>query len=197
MNTPHVSTLITALATTALGFVSVAGAQVQQQPPPNPAPATSETEGTAADRTAPNPQATRPVAPADTQTDPRPSTNPAEGTAADRTPPGSTSTTHPGQDASQRSELVGAAVVTPAGAPIGEVVDVVFDSVSKPAFVVIASEGKASAVPYSVASSMKSGDKVVMDQSRLKSAPKVNQGEWRSSSSETWKSDAKKYWNKG
>lgn len=87
--------------------------------------------------------------------------------------------------------------MTPAGAAIREVVEVVFDSVSKPAFVVIASEATAAAVPYSVASSMKSGDKVVMDQSRLKSAPKVKQGEWRSSSSENWKSDASRYWNKG
>jgi hypothetical protein len=191
MNRLHISTFITAL-----GFIGVAGAQVQQQPP-DPRPATSETEGTAADRTPPNQRGTRPVTPGDIQTDPRPATNPAEGTAADRTPPGSTSTTGPATGTSQRSELVGATVVTPAGAAIGEVVDVVFDSVSKPAFVVIASEGKASAVPYAVASSMKSGDKVVMDQSRLKSAPKVKQGEWRSTSSENWKGDSSRYWSKG
>ena len=184
MNILHVSISLTALAATALGFVGVAGAQEQQQQP-DPRPATSETEGTAADRTAPNQRATRPA------------TNPAEGTAADRTPPGSTSATGPASGQSQRSELVGATVVTPNGAAIGEVVDVVFDSVSKPAFVVIASDGAASAVPYSVASSMKSGDKVVMDQSKLKSAPKMKQGEWRSKSSENWKSDSSRYWNKG
>jgi sporulation protein YlmC with PRC-barrel domain len=196
MNILHVSISMTALAATVLGFVGVAGAQEQQRQL-DPRPATSETEGTAADRTAPNQRATRPATPADTQTDPRPATNPAEGTAADRTPPGSTSTTGPASGQSQRSELVGATVVTPNGAAIGEVVDVVFDSVSKPAFVVIASDGAASAVPYSVASSMKSGDKVVMDQSKLKSAPKMKQGEWRSKSSENWKSDSSRYWNKG
>jgi sporulation protein YlmC with PRC-barrel domain len=193
MNRLHISMLIAALIAT-FGFISSAAAQAQQ--PPDPRPATSETEGTAADRTPPNQRATRPAAPGETQTDPRPSTNPAEGTAADRTPPGRTSTTV-GADPSQRSELVGVAVVTPRGAAIGEVVDVVFDAVSQPAFVVIASEGTTAAVPYSVASSMKSGDKVVMDESRLKSAPKVKQGEWRSKSNENWKGNSTRYWEKG
>jgi len=177
----------------ALGIAPVAAAQVQQTQ--DPRPATSETEGTAADRTAPGQRTPSPM-PGDTQIDPRPSTNPAEGTAADRTAPGSTQTTG-ATTTMQRSELVGATVVTPKGAAIGEVVDVVFDAVAKPAFVVIASEGTAAAVPYAVADSMKSGGKVVMDEARLKKAPKVKQGEWRSNTSENWKGDASRYWNKG
>jgi sporulation protein YlmC with PRC-barrel domain len=179
----------------ALCFV-IAPAAHAQQSPPNPAPATSETEGTAADRTAPNPTATRPVQPGQVQTDPRPSTHPAEGTAADRTPPGKTPTTTPGTTPTQASaQLVGAAVVTPSGTSIGKVVDVVFDSVAQqPAFVVIASENGQAAVPYSVASSMKSGDKVVMDQSRLKSAPKVKNEEWRRESGSHWQQESSKYW---
>ena len=97
----------------------------------------------------------------------------------------------------QRSELVGATVVSPKGAAIGEVVDVVFDAVAKPAYVVIASEGTAAAVPYAVADSMKSGGKVVIDEAKLKKAPKVKQGEWRSNTSDAWKGDASRYWSKG
>jgi sporulation protein YlmC with PRC-barrel domain len=193
MNAIRISLLFAALC-----LVSAPAAHAQQQPP-NPTPATSETEGTAADRTPPNPSATRPIQPGQTQgdpqTDPRPSTNPAEGTAADRTPPGQTSTTS-GATA-QRGELVGASVVTPAGAPIGKVVDVVFDSVAQqPAFVVIASENGQAAVPYSVASSMRSGGKVVMDQSRLKSAPKVKDNEWRRESGSHWQQESARYWEK-
>jgi PRC-barrel domain len=181
----------------AICSLSVAMAQAQQQ---DPRPATSEAEGTAADRTPPNPSATRPVQPGqeqvDPQTDPRPSTDPAEGTAADTTPPGPMPTTA-GGSSTQRSELVGAAVVSPNGAPLGEVVDVVFDSVAKPSFVVIASDSGPAAVPYSVASSMKSGEKVVMDQARLNNAPKVKDGEWRKQSGSRWQQDATRYWEKG
>lgn len=193
MNALHSLALVAALSS-----VSLAVAQEQQQTP-DPRPATSQAEGTAADRTPPNPAATRPMRPGEEQinqqVDPRPSTNPAEGTAADRTPPGRTSTTKT-PDAS-RSELVGAAVVSPSGASLGKVVDVVFDSVAQPAFVVIASENGSAAVPYSVASSMKSEGKVVIDQARLKSAPKVRDGEWRADSGSRWQEDATRYWKKG
>jgi PRC-barrel domain len=195
MNVVQKSSMLAALCS-----VSVTIAQAQQQPP-DPRPSTSQAEGTAADRTPPDSSATRPVQPGQTQVDPqadpRPSTNPAEGTAADSTPPGRTPTTA-GAASGQRSELVGAAVVTPGGAPLGEVVEVVFDSVAqRPTFVVIASDSGPAAVPYSVASSMKSGDKVVMDQARLKSAPKVKDGEWRSQSGSHWQQDSTRYWEKG
>lgn len=125
--------------------------------------------------------------------DPRPATSETEGTAADRTPPGRTPTT---QSATQ-SELVGAAVVSPSDAPLGKVVDVVFDAKNQPAFVVISSGNTATAVPFAVANSMMSADKIVIDQSRLKAAPKVKQGEWRSESSSSWKQDAARYWDRG
>jgi sporulation protein YlmC with PRC-barrel domain len=208
MNAVHMTPVLAALC-----FGSIALAQAQQEPA-DPRPATSEAEGTAADRTPPdpsatnpsttNPSTTRPVRPGeqiDPRADPRPSTNPAEGTAADSTPPGQTPTTQTpttaGATSTQRSELVGAAVVTPSGAAIGKVVDVVFDSVAQPAYVVIASESGPAAVPYAVASSMKSSGKVVIDQARLKSAPKVKDGEWRTESGSHWQQDSTRYWEKG
>jgi hypothetical protein len=193
--------LLTCGVLAALGLTSVALAQTPtpQGTPPNPAPATSPAEGTAADKTEPGRTPTQGAA-SDAATDPRPATNPAEGTAADRTPPGNTQTTRGTQGQAvmgQDSKLVGAKVVTPADAPLGSVVDVVFDSKGQPAFVVIQSQSDMAAVPFSTASSMMKGDKVVMDEWRFERAPKVKQGEWRSQSGGTWKNDAAKYWEKG
>lgn len=176
-----------------VGCLGVALAQAQQPMPQPPEPSTSATEGTDADRTKPGETPTRSMTPAEEQQDPRPSTSETEGTAADRTAPGRT----PTDQTAQRSEIIGAAVVTSANAPLGKVVDVVFDATNQPSFVVIESAGKATAVPYSVANSMKTADKIVIDQSRLQAAPKVKEGEWRNESSGTWKKDAIRYWDRG
>jgi hypothetical protein len=172
----------------ALGFIG-ATAQAQQTQPPEPS--TRQTEGTAADKAQPG---ATPTQGAPTQAEnPRPSTSQTEGTAADSTPPGRTPT---GQGAAQHSELVGAAVVSPTEAPLGKVVEVVFDSKNQPEFVVIAAEGKAVAVPYSVASSMKTADKIVMERAKLQAAPKVKEGEWRNQSG-AWKDESARYWDRG
>jgi len=166
-----------------------------QQPQQQPQPSTSQTEGTAADRTAPGEtptQGTQGQGVTNPDENPMPSTSETEGTAADRTAPGQT----PTGAAARRTELVGAAVVSDAQAPLGKVVDVVFDSKNQPEFVVIASEGKSVAVPYSVASSMKEADKIVMERDKLQAAPKVKQGEWLKEAG-NWKGEASRYWNRG
>jgi hypothetical protein len=185
MSKPTLSSLIAIV-----GLFSGAFAQAQQPTQP-PQPATSETEGTAADRTQPGQTPTQ-GAPSQTQ-DPRPATSETEGTAADRTPPGRTATTQ----GATKSELVGATVVSTSDAPLGKVVDVVFDAKNQPAFVVISSGDTATAVPFAVANSMMSADKIIVDQSRFKAAPKVKQGEWRSEASSNWKQDAARYWDRG
>jgi hypothetical protein len=176
----------------ALSVLGVALAQTPQQtPPPQPA------ERSEADKARPGETPTQ-GAPRKAE-DPRPATKETEGTAADRTPPGKTPTV-PGGTAkrgAQDSEIIGAAVVTSANAPIGKVVDVVFDATDQPAFVVIQSEGKATAVPYSVANSMKTADKIVIDRSRLQAAPKVKEGQWRDESSRSWKKESEQYWDRG
>lgn len=171
-------------------------AHAQQTTPPAE-PSTSETEGTAADRTRPGETPTQ-EAPRQAE-DPRPATSPTEGTAADRTPPGSTSGSQSGaaQRGTQRSEIVGASVVSSSDAPLGEVVDVVFDAANRPEFVVIQSEGKAMAMPYSAATSMKKADKIVVDKSRLEAAPKVEEGAWRNPASSRWKQESTRYWGRG
>jgi len=178
--------LATALAGAAL-------AQAQQTTPPED-PATTQAEGA---RTRPGQTPTQ-DAPREAQ-DPRPSTNEAEGTAADRTPPGKTPTTQ-GEATGrgvQESDIVGAAVVSPSNAPLGEVVDVVFDAAQQPAFVVIESQGKSVAMPYAAANSMKKADKIIVDQSRLQAAPKLEEGAWRDDSNTRWKQDSTRYWQRG
>jgi len=187
------------LFSTAAGLVFLGSALAQvQQPPPSATPSTRETEGTAADRTPPGetPMQQAPAQPEDAL----PSTSPTEGTAADRTPPGQTKTMKEAAVGrqGQGTEMVGVAVVSPTDAPLGEVVDVVFDSAHQPAYVVISSEGQAAAVPYSVASSMRSADKIVIDRSRLEAAPKVKQGEWKKSEAGGgWKRESSRYWERG
>jgi sporulation protein YlmC with PRC-barrel domain len=196
----------------ALGMTGVVLAQTPGEDPrtpdPRSYPATSPTDGSAADRTQPGQTQPRERA-GDRAMDPRPATSPAEGTAADRTAPGNTRTRTPegvqtqqgaggiGDLAPEKSELVGTQVVSQSNAQLGSVVDVVLDGKGQPAFVVIESKNNTAAVPYNAASTMMKGDKFVVDQRKLEGAPKVKQGEWRSKSSGSWKSDAAKYWGTG
>lgn len=161
--------------------------------PVDPRPSTSPAEGTAADRTPPGETPTYDTR-AEQPVDPAPSTSRTEGTAADRTPPGETPTMV--DHTAKRGEMVGASVVSADQAPVGRVVDVVFDSANQPEFVVIQSAGKNVAVPYSVANANKTEDKIMIDESRLRSAPDIEQGEWRSATDSNWKQDATRYWEK-
>ena len=115
--------LYTSSIVTALSFFGAALAQGQQQqtaPPEWPQPSTSETEGTAADRTAPGempkqgmPGQMESKGQMENQMEhPRPATSPTEGTAADHSPPGKTPTM-------QQGEMVGAKVVSQTDAPLG------------------------------------------------------------------------------
>lgn len=212
------NTLKTCGAVAALTLGAAAFAQTQDTPstPTTPSssqtqrtqgegtamPSTSQAEGTAADRSAPGNTPTRQMGAADTTTgttaSPQPSTSQTEGTAADSTPPGKTPTTGTASTSQQQGrELVGASVVGSNQSALGKVVDVVFDSKGQPEFVVVSTDqGKVAAIPYETATQMKSGNKVVIDQSRLQRAPTVKQGEWRGQS-DTWKDDASRYWNEG
>jgi ribosomal 30S subunit maturation factor RimM len=100
-------------------------------------------------------------------------------------------------DKSMGRDMVGASVISERKqAPVGKVVDVVFSASNQPEFVVIESEGKTVAVPYSVANANMSAKKIMIDESRLQAAPKVKQGEWRSKTEGTWKKDATRYWER-
>jgi hypothetical protein len=115
---------------------------------------------------------------------------PSKGTPADRTAPEDRQraggTLHP--------ELVGAKVVSPAKAAIGEVVDVVFDSRGQPDYIVVASEGDNAALPYKTANSMMERGTMIVDEAKLRSAPKLEEGEWRTQRNGSWKEAATEYW---
>ena len=189
MNTLH---KLAMLASFAVATATMAQTPTQQQSQPNPSPSTSPAEGTAADSTPPGQTQTQGSA-RDAMPQAGPATDPGEGTAADRTAPQDRQkaggTLHP--------ELVGAKVVSPANQPIGEVVDVVFDSRGQPDYVVIASEGNNAAVPYKTASSMIEAGKVIIDEAKLQNAPKIQQGQWRNQQSNGWKQAASGYWDEG
>ncbi|MGQ0835722.1 MAG: PRC-barrel domain-containing protein [Gammaproteobacteria bacterium] len=87
---------------------------------------------------------------------------------------------------------------TATGESLGTVVDIVADATTgAPLFVVISSEGEGTAVPYAAASSMVQRDALVMDRSRLESAPRIGQGEWRDPASGDWITEANDYWGQG
>lgn len=118
---------------------------------------------------------------------------PKTDTAADRTAPADRQRAggalHP--------ELVGAQVVSPGKAPIGEVVDVVFDSRGQPDYIVIASEGRNTALPYRMATSMMERGKVIVDEAKLRSAPELEQEQWRTQHDGEWRAAATDYWDEG
>jgi hypothetical protein len=186
----------------ALGFLGAASVYAQQpQPRETTPPEGAQSSGQVQPGKSPTDNATPP--PYSTE-DPRPATSQSEGTAADRTPPGRTpTTTDPaaarGQQMGDQSGrgIVGASVISEKKqAPVGRVVDVVFSASNQPEFVVIESQGKTVAVPYSVANANMSANKITIDESRLQAAPKVKQGEWRSKTEGTWKKDATRYWER-
>jgi hypothetical protein len=93
---------------------------------------------------------------------------------------------------------VGAQVQTPTGEPLGTVVEVVNDQATgQPAFAVITAGDHTTAVPYTAAASMVQQNAIVMDRSRLESAPHLEQGEWRNQTSGTWATEANSYWGQG
>lgn len=92
--------------------------------------------------------------------------------------------------------ISGTAVVTKSNQAVGSVVEMVFDSQGQPDFVVISAGESMTAVPYRAAKSMMSGEKLVIDRSRLAKAPKIRAGQWRESG-EDWKNDSRHYWERG
>jgi len=96
-------------------------------------------------------------------------------------------------DTKPKDKLVGLIVESPAGEPIGSVVDLVRDDSGMPTHVIIAMDTETTAVPYATAASMVRDGKVVMNQQRLAGAPKVKQTEWLDDTSSQWRTDANRH----
>jgi hypothetical protein len=101
-----------------------------------------------------------------------------------------------GREARLGALTAGSIVQSPAGENIGRVRDIVPDAkTGDPAYVVIATRKGATAVPYAALAPMYQSGHVVMERSRLESAPHVSDSQLRDDSmSAEWKKQADRYW---
>ena len=199
MNKQHMLSLVAAL-----GLVGAACAQAQSTPEQQmPPPGSSSTTGSSDPSSASSPHQREATG---TTTDPA---NPQQPTTTEQsTDPGAASSPHQqeslrtaeaagmGANDSASGEIVGLEVISPSGDSIGSVVDTVKDPAGAPSYVVISSPKGNTAVPYATAASMVHDNAVVIDQSKLNSAPKVQQGAWKDASSKSWRTESDRYWSK-
>jgi hypothetical protein len=94
-------------------------------------------------------------------------------------------------------DVIGLEVISPSGNSLGTVVDTVKDPTGAPAYIVISSAKGNTVMPYPAAASMVHDNAVVVDQSKLNNAPKVEQGAWKDASSKSWRTESDRYWAKG
>jgi hypothetical protein len=100
-----------------------------------------------------------------------------------------------GMEARMSGVSAGTVVQSPAGESIGLVKDVVPDANSgEPAYVLISTRSGNTAVPYSAITPLFHDGHIILDRSRLESAPRVSDKQLLDSSDVTWKKQADRYW---
>jgi PRC-barrel domain protein len=101
-----------------------------------------------------------------------------------------------GREARLGGISAGSIVQNPAGEPIGRVKDIVPDAnTGEPAYIVIATRSGSTAVPYPVIAPMYENGHIILDRSRLESAPRVSDSQLRDDNSGAeWKKQADRYW---
>ena len=100
-----------------------------------------------------------------------------------------------GMEARMLGVAAGTLVQTPAGESIGKVQDIVPDAGSgRPAYVLIATRSGSTAVPYSVVSPLLHDGRIVLDRSRLESAPRISEKQLQEKDESAWKNQADHYW---
>jgi PRC-barrel domain len=101
-----------------------------------------------------------------------------------------------GREARLGGISAGSIVQSPAGEPIGRVKDIVPDAnTGEPAYIVISVRSGSTAVPFAVIAPMYQNGHVVLDRSRLESAPRVSDSQLREDQSGAqWKKEADRYW---
>jgi hypothetical protein len=98
------------------------------------------------------------------------------------------------------SQIVGMRVQSPAGELLAEVKDIVMDSKGVATHLVLSYGGtlgagaKLLAVPWSAATAMVDGDRLLVSRSRLMAAPTFADGKWPDLASGSWSLDADRYW---
>ena len=100
-----------------------------------------------------------------------------------------------GHEARMGGITAGSIVQSPAGEPIGRVRDIVPDAnTGEPAYIVISTRSGSTAVPYPTIVPMFQNGHIVLDRSRLESAPRVSDSQLRDNSGSQWKEQANRYW---
>jgi hypothetical protein len=100
-----------------------------------------------------------------------------------------------GREARIGGVSAGSIVQSPAGEPIGRVRDIVPDAATgDPAYVVITTRSGTTAVPYAVVGPLVQNGHVVLDRSKLDSAPRVKEEQLREKDGASWRKEADRYW---
>jgi hypothetical protein len=101
-----------------------------------------------------------------------------------------------GREARLGGISAGSIVQSPAGENIGRVKDIVPDAnTGEPAYIVIASRSGSTAVPYASIAPMYQNGHVVLDRTRLESAPHVTEDQLRNDTKDaSWKRESDRYW---
>jgi hypothetical protein len=100
-----------------------------------------------------------------------------------------------GREARMGGITAGSIVQTPAGEPIGRVRDIVPDAnTGEPAYIVISTRSGSTAVPYPTIAPMFQSGHIVLDRSRLESAPRVTDSQLQDNSGAQWRKQADQYW---
>jgi hypothetical protein len=173
-------------------FVLCGSALAQTVPPPEPGAAATPGQSNP-DRSDPSTSTpstiNRSADSAISQESSRQSSDADMSTAAERRP-------KVGREARMGGITAGSIVQNPAGQPIGRVRDVVPDAnTGEPAYVVIATRSGSTAVPYPAIAPMFQNGHVVLDRSRLESAPRVSDSQLQDKSDAQWKKQADRYWD--
>jgi hypothetical protein len=179
-------------AACAAAAVICGSAVAQTVPPPEPGAAATPGQSNP-DRSDPSTSTPSTVNPsprdAISQESSSQSSDPDMSTAAERRP-------KVGREARMGGISAGSIVQNPAGEPIGRVKDIVPDAnTGDPAYIVISTRSGSTAVPYPVIAPMYQNGHLVLDRSRLESAPHVTDSQLREDKSGAqWKKEADRYW---
>lgn len=163
----------------------------------NPLPATSRTEGTAADRTAPGATPVRGAAASQASEQVTPKV--AKSDMSERKTSDAARVAH----AMNATNLIGLSVRDDQGANVGSVHDVVVDvAQGQLAYALIGfanSRGNPAtlvAVPWRAFAPMMEADAVVVDRSKIASAPQITQTELQQIEGNSWRQAADRYWQR-
>lgn len=132
---------------------------------------------------------------------------PAEGSPSGSQPEAPTGTASGAAAARRASMVIGMPVVSAEGSPLGEVKDIIFDSLGRATHVVIAyaaqtqagassPDGRLVAVPWDTAAARITDGHLVLDASNLQGAPSFKPEEWPDLDNPTWSATADAYWRK-